>query len=101
MLVAIYHMIRDDTNFHPIDQEEVTQKTKNTQGLNLKNVLIFLKEHGADRNMIRMVEEQCSENTEIKDAKEKQSNLAITDASQPIQESVNGMSLSTSNRVAP
>lgn len=101
MLVAIYHMIRDDTNFHPIDQEEVTQKTKKTQGLNLKNVLIFLKEHGADRNMIRMVEEQCSENTEIKDAKEKQSNLAITDASQPIQESVNGMSLSTSNRVAP
>ncbi len=32
------------------------------KGLNLKNVIAFLGEHGADENTIRMVEAQCSGN---------------------------------------
>lgn len=91
MLVAIYHMIGDDADFHPIDHEDIIQKTRKTKGLNLKNVIAFLKEQGADESTLRLVEAQCSANmSETGDAKEKQSTSGSTDASQPIQGSVNG-----------
>lgn len=101
MLVAIYHMIRDDADFLPVDHEEIIQKTRKTKGLNLNNVIAFLKDQGADDNTIRLVETQCSgkisETAESyhatstdQDAKEKQSGSGCTDAFHTIQESVKG-----------
>ena len=58
MLVAIYHMIKKEEDFHPIDQEEIIQNSRKTKGLNLTNVIAFLKEQGTDENTIRLVEEQ-------------------------------------------
>ena len=101
MLVAIYHMIRDDADFLPADHEDTIQNTKKTKGLNLNNVIAFLKEQGADEGTIRLVETQCcgkeAETIDtcckppvVQDAKEKQSISGSADVSQPIQESVNG-----------
>ena len=53
MLVAIYHMIRDDADFLPVDHEEVLHSTKKQKGLNLDNVIAFLKEQGADDDKYR------------------------------------------------
>lgn len=60
MLVSIYHMIRDNADFHPIDYDEVIKQHQKTE-LNLKNVLAFLDAHGADAEIIRLVEAQCME----------------------------------------
>lgn len=68
MLVAIYHMIRDDADFLPVDHEEtVTRNTQTDKGLNLTNIIAFLGEHGADAETLRLIEAQCSEGCE-KDA---------------------------------
>lgn len=101
MFVAIYHMIRDDADFLPVDHDEVIQRTKKTEGLNLDNVIAFLKEQGADESTIRMVETQCSSKEKgttdscsgasaIQDEKEKQSDPESTAASKQKQESVKG-----------
>ncbi len=101
MLVAIYHMIRDDADFLPVDHEDIIQNTKKTKGLNLNNVIAFLKEQGADESTIHLVETQCSgretetadtcsESPVVQDAKKKQPTSGSAGASQPIQESVNG-----------
>ena len=101
MLVAIYHMIRDDADFLPVDHRETIQNTKKAKGLNLNNVIAFLKDQGADDNTIRLVEAQCSgkepeisdacsKASSVRDAEEKQSASEYTDASQPTQESVSG-----------
>lgn len=101
MLVAIYHMVRDDADSLPVDHEDIIQNTKKTKGLNLNNVIAFLKEQGADESTIHLVETQCSgketetadacnESPIVQDAKKKQSTSGSADASQPIQESVNG-----------
>ena len=60
--MAIYHMIKKEEDFHPIDQEEIIQNSRKTKGLNVTNVIAFLKEQGADENTIRLVEEQCTAN---------------------------------------
>lgn len=80
-------------HFSPIPKEV-------TKGLNLNNVIAFLKEQGADESTIHLVETQCTgkgpetsdacNETIVQDAKEKQSTSGSADASQPIQESVNG-----------
>ena len=101
MLVAIYHMIKKEEDFRPIDQEEIIQNSRKTKGLKLTNVIAFLKEQGADENTIRLVEEQCSANAVEESAKEKQPTSGSADASQPIQGSVKGSFGSTSNRVMP
>ena len=104
MLVAIYHMIKDDADFHPVDHDEIIQCTQKTKGLNLNNVIAFLKEQGADESTIHLVETQCStkekdaadacnESTAIRDAKEKQSDSESAAMSQPKQESVKGNSV--------
>lgn len=59
MLVAIYHMIQNDTDFHPIDYDDVTSQNPRAE-LSLKNVLSFLSVHGANEETIRLVEEQCT-----------------------------------------
>lgn len=101
MLVAIYHMVRDDADFLPVDHRKIIQNTKTTKGLDLNNVIAFLKDQGADDDTVRLVEVQCSgkvpgtadacgEASADKEAKEKQSAPECADAFQPIQESVNG-----------
>ena len=101
MLVAIYHMVRDDADFLPVDHEDIIQNTRKTKGLNLNNVIAFLKEQGADESTIRLVEAQCSDketkttddaegHSAVQEAKEKQFVSGSADASQPMQESVNG-----------
>ena len=60
MLVSIYHMIKDDKDFLPIDYEQVVTKRKSNKELNLSKVIAFLGERGVDANTIRMVETQCS-----------------------------------------
>lgn len=62
MLVAIYHMIRDDADFLPADYEEtVTRNTKTDKGLNLTSIIEFLGEHGANAETLRLIKAQCSE----------------------------------------
>lgn len=61
MLVAIYHMIRDDADFLPTDYEKtVAYHNHETKGLNLDNIIAFLGEHGADAETLRLVKAQCS-----------------------------------------
>ncbi len=60
MLVSIYHMIRDDSDFLPVDHEQtVVQRQKNNE-LDLEKVIAFLGEQGVDGDIIRQVESQCS-----------------------------------------
>lgn len=98
MLVAIYHMIRDDADFLPVDHEEVLHSTKKQKGLNLNNVIAFLKEQGADDDTLRLVERQCSAQEvdaaegmgSVSSAEKRQPVSGSAATSQPIQESVNG-----------
>ena len=101
MLVAIYHMIKDDEDFHPVDHDDVIQNAKKAKGLKLNNVIAFLKEQGADEKTIRLVEAQCSGNepetadacnelSDAQNAKKKQSNSGSAGTSKQIQESVKG-----------
>ena len=60
MLVSIYHMIKEDKDFLPIDYEQVMKQKQNDRELNLKNVILFLGERGVDDKVIRMIESQCS-----------------------------------------
>lgn len=94
-------MIRDDADFLPVDYDRVIQNTKKSKGLNLNNIIDFLKEQGVNESTIHLVETQCSskgsettdtcdEPSSVQNAKEKQSSSGCTDESQPIQESVNG-----------
>ena len=91
-------MIRDDADFLPVDYDRVIQNTKKSKGLNLNNIIDFLKEQGVNESTIHLVETQCSskgsettdtcdEPSSVQNAKEKQSSSGCTDESQPIQES--------------
>ena len=61
MLVSIYHMIKEDKDFQPIDYDKVVTRKQSAKELNLKNIIEFLGERGVDANTIRIVEEQCSQ----------------------------------------
>ena len=61
MLVAIYHMIRDDKDFEPIDYEQVVTRKQSQKELNLTNIIEFLGEHGVDPETIHTVETQRSQ----------------------------------------
>ena len=59
MLVAIYHMIRDDADFLPVDHEKTLAcHNHETKGLNLDNILTFLGEHGANEETLQLVRSQ-------------------------------------------
>ena len=63
MLVSIYHMIREDKDFQPIDYDKVVNLKQSPKELNLQNIIEFLGERGVDTNTIRIVEKQCSQGT--------------------------------------
>ena len=56
--MSIYHMIKEEKEFQPIDYEQVVTR-KQSKELNLKNVIAFLGERGIDEKTLRMVEKQC------------------------------------------
>lgn len=60
MLVAIYHIIRYDADFKPVDYDEVVHPVKKaaTIPLTVENVLQFLKEQGADENALLILQKQ-------------------------------------------
>ena len=76
-------MIRDNADFSPVDYEDVMSQNNKSKGLDLKNVIAFLGEHGADENTIRMVEAQCSGNETEKSGK----NTSIEKTSQKRKQS--------------
>lgn len=56
MPVAIYHMIRDNADFLPVNHEEtVACSTKADKGLNLTNINEFLGEHGTDAETLQLI----------------------------------------------
>lgn len=97
MLVAIYHMIRDNADFHPVDYEDVVTNEKKHAELNLKEVLKYLGEHGADDATIHMVETQCRENsaevdagtgTEMKSQEKEQPSSDMEPSTPPVKKAV-------------
>jgi transposase len=60
MLVAIYHIIRDDEDFKPIDYDEVVHPVKKAAiiPLTVENAIQFLKEQGADENALSILQKQ-------------------------------------------
>lgn len=60
MLVSIYHMIKDDTDFMPSDYDAVVHPTKSlkTKQFTVENVLQFLKEQGADESALSLLKKQ-------------------------------------------
>jgi len=60
MLTAIYHIIKDGTEFCPHDYEAVVHPKKTTvsKKLSIESVLQFLREQGTDENTIHLLEEQ-------------------------------------------
>ena len=85
MLVSIYHMIREDKDFQPIDYDKTVNRKQPQKELNLKNVIEFLGERGVDANTIRIVEKQCSQDavdqkavTSYADKKEQKKNQPKT-----------------------
>lgn len=109
MLVAIYHMIRDDADFLPVDHAKtVTCCNHETRGLNLDNILTFLCEHGADTETLRLVKSQCSDTkvnnkpkkkTDMVPQNKKQSNSSAKPTVVPKQDA--GRKRSTSPKTKP
>ncbi len=60
MLIAIYHIIRDDINFKPVDYDEVVHPVKKVAKISftVENALQFLKEQGADENALSILQKQ-------------------------------------------
>ena len=67
MLVSIYHMIRDDMDFLPVDFEQTVVQRQKSNELNLEKVVALMGEQGVDDNIIRQVESQCSRQEPAKD----------------------------------
>lgn len=61
MLVSIYHMLTDDTDFCPNDYEQVIHPPKQKPViLTLKTTLQFLREQGADESILLQLSQQLS-----------------------------------------
>jgi len=59
MLISIYHMLIDNEDFKPDDYEAIVNPPKQKQvTLNLTNTLQFLREQGADENLLKQLEKQ-------------------------------------------
>lgn len=69
MLISIYHMIKEDKDFAPIDYDKVIS-SKMSKNTSLNNVIDFLGEHGIDKATIELVKKQCSQTIEEKKSKE-------------------------------
>lgn len=59
MLTCIYHMLTDNEDFHPDDYEAIVNPPKQKPVmLNLTNTLQFLREQGAEENLLLQLEQQ-------------------------------------------
>lgn len=61
MLTSIYHMLTDNEDFHPDDYEAIVNPPKQkTVMLNLTNTLQFLREQGAEENLLLQLRQQLA-----------------------------------------
>ena len=61
MLTSIYHMLRDGKAWKPNDYESTVHPKKPQKVvLNMKNVIEFLGEQGADPNTLNLIKVQCA-----------------------------------------
>ena len=61
MLTSIYHMLSDNEDFHPDDYEATVHPPKQKPVvLTLNNTLQFLREQGADPEILKQLEQQCA-----------------------------------------
>ena len=60
MLIAIYHIIKNDEDFKPVDYDAIVNpKPRNkTPEMTVENVLQFLKEQGADEQALQLLQKQ-------------------------------------------
>lgn len=60
MLIAIYHIIKDNAGFKPVDYDEIVnpKPTNNTSKMTVENVLQFLQEQGADEQALQLLQKQ-------------------------------------------
>lgn len=72
MLVSIYYMIKNDTDFKPVDYDK-TIISKQDKPMTINNVIRFLGEHGIDENTIELVKKQFSQKNESETTKEEAS----------------------------
>lgn len=64
MLTSIYHMLKDGTSWSPCDYEEIVHPKKPEKVvLNMKNVIQFLGEQGADPETLNLIKAQCAVKT--------------------------------------
>ena len=61
MLISIYHMLKNNVDFQPNDYEAIVNPPKQKPAaLNLINTLQFLREQGADENLLKQLEQQLT-----------------------------------------
>jgi len=60
ILIAIYHIIKDDAEFKPVDYDETVHPTpkNNVSKMTVENVLQFLQEQGADEQALQILQKQ-------------------------------------------
>ena len=65
LFTSIYHMLSKSENFHPDDYEAtVNPKKQKPVILTLNNTLQFLREQGADPETLKLIQQQCTAQTE-------------------------------------
>lgn len=61
MLVSIYHMLTNDTDFYPNDYDLLIHPPKQKPViLTLETTLQFLREQGADPETLKLIQQQCA-----------------------------------------
>lgn len=61
MLACIYHMLSEEMDFHPDDYEAAIHPPKHKSVvLNLDNTLQFLREQGANPEILKLIQQQCA-----------------------------------------
>lgn len=61
MLACIYHMLSEEMDFHPDDYEAAIHPPKQKSVvLNLDNTLQFLREQGANPEILKLIQQQCA-----------------------------------------
>lgn len=61
MLIAIYHMIRDDKDFCPTDHEKVRQHAPKTKAMDLNSIISYLGEKGVHAETLKTICDQLGE----------------------------------------
>lgn len=61
MLTAVYHMIKDGTEFCPSDYEAIVHPSKEAKKeFTMENIIKYLGEQGADPETLKQIQQQCA-----------------------------------------